>query len=245
MCSVQCSACICSRCPSFRSLAGNGIALWVRISYLVGYYMNDLNHFFHCRTLTKLKNIQSDGNEKPTDGLTSMINKDIDEIKVCCSIPVFSFTLSYLSGMVQPSFIGNEGLKRAEGLSKILDVTMGPTIDTLNMFKNASSFIPVPWVQPLIGTVVNMLQAVSVSPKSSVQHFLFSLSSANSHKLQTNARNCGRCRRICCFLCCDMLDKHCGASTWNLPAQIFQVSDDSSLQCYLLFISECLGPSEA
>ncbi|KDR71353.1 hypothetical protein GALMADRAFT_144037 [Galerina marginata CBS 339.88] len=95
---------------------------------------------FH-ETVAKLRTIQLDGDGKSLDGLTSMINKDIDRIK--------------------PSFISNGDTGTTEGLSKVLDTTIGPTISILSVVKEASSLIPVPWVQPLIGTVVSMLRAVS------------------------------------------------------------------------------------
>ena len=49
-------------------------------------------------------------------------------------------------------------------LSKVLDITIRTTISILSLVQEASSLIPVPWVQPLIGKVVSMLQAVSVRP---------------------------------------------------------------------------------
>jgi hypothetical protein len=55
-------------------------------------------------------------------------------------------------------------LGNSERLSKVLDITIGTTISILSLVKEASSLIPVPWVRPLIGTVVIMLQAVSVRP---------------------------------------------------------------------------------
>ena len=51
-----------------------------------------------------------------------------------------------------------------EKLSKVLDITIGTTISILSLVQEASFLIPVPWVQPLIGKVVSMLQAVSVRP---------------------------------------------------------------------------------
>ncbi|KAG5651694.1 hypothetical protein H0H81_007806, partial [Sphagnurus paluster] len=92
-------------------------------------------------TVAKVKTIQLDGTSKSLDELRSMINKDIDRIK--------------------PSFVNNGDIGTTEGLSKVLDITIGPTISILSIVKEASSLIPVPWVQPLIGTVVSMLQAVS------------------------------------------------------------------------------------
>ncbi|KDR71376.1 hypothetical protein GALMADRAFT_144057, partial [Galerina marginata CBS 339.88] len=93
------------------------------------------------KAVAKLRTIQLDGDGKSLDGLTSMINKDIDRIK--------------------PSFISNGDTGTTEGLSKVLDVTIPPTISILSVVKEASSLIPVPWVQPLIGTVVSLLRAVS------------------------------------------------------------------------------------
>ena len=52
----------------------------------------------------------------------------------------------------------------SEGLSKVLDITIGTTISILTLVGEASSLIPVPWVQPLIGTVVMILQTISVRP---------------------------------------------------------------------------------
>jgi hypothetical protein len=90
-----------------------------------------------------------------------MIKEDIDRIKVSFDIPVCP-TRSHIIHIVQPSFMSDGELGTSEGLSKVLDITIGTTISILSLLKQASSLIPVPWVQPLIGTVVIMLQAVSV-----------------------------------------------------------------------------------
>ena len=92
-----------------------------------------------------------------------MINKDIDRIKVSFDIPVCPTDLTS-SHIVQPSFLSEGELGTSERLSKVLDITIGTTISVLGLLQEASSLIPVPWVQPLIGTVVSMLQAVSVRP---------------------------------------------------------------------------------
>ncbi|KDR74898.1 hypothetical protein GALMADRAFT_566661 [Galerina marginata CBS 339.88] len=92
-------------------------------------------------TVAKLKTFQPDGDGKSLDGLMSMINEDIDRIK--------------------PSFMGDGHNGTTDGLSKVLDITIDTTVSVLSIVKEASSLIPVPWVQPLIGTVVRMLQAVS------------------------------------------------------------------------------------
>ncbi|KIJ91625.1 hypothetical protein K443DRAFT_14224, partial [Laccaria amethystina LaAM-08-1] len=92
-------------------------------------------------TVEKLKTIQLNGDGKSLDGLMDMIKEDI--------------------GRIKPSFMSDGELGTSEGLSKVLDITIGTTISILSLLKQASSLIPVPWVQPLIGTVVIMLQAVS------------------------------------------------------------------------------------
>ncbi|KIK00304.1 hypothetical protein K443DRAFT_66010, partial [Laccaria amethystina LaAM-08-1] len=92
-------------------------------------------------TVENLKTIQLNGDGKSLDGLMDMIKEDINRIK--------------------PSFMSDGELGTSEGLSKVLDITIGTTISILSLLKQASSLIPVPWVQPLIGTVVIMLQAVS------------------------------------------------------------------------------------
>ena len=58
--------------------------------------------------------------------------------------------------------MSNGELASSEKLSKVLDITIGTTISILSLAQEASSLIPVPWIQPLIGKVVSMLQAVSV-----------------------------------------------------------------------------------
>ena len=60
--------------------------------------------------------------------------------------------------------MGDGELRTSENLSKVLDITLGTTISIISLAEQASSLIPVPWVQPLIGKVVSMLQAVSVRP---------------------------------------------------------------------------------
>ncbi|KIJ96372.1 hypothetical protein K443DRAFT_73178, partial [Laccaria amethystina LaAM-08-1] len=92
-------------------------------------------------TVAKLKTIQLNGHDKSLDGLMIMINKDIDRIK--------------------PSFTSDDEIGTSERLSKVLNVTLETTISILSIVQEASSLIPVPWVQPLIGKVVSMLQAVS------------------------------------------------------------------------------------
>ena len=92
-----------------------------------------------------------------------MINKDIDRIKVSFDVQVCPPHLTS-SHIVQPSFLSDGELGTSEKLSKVLDITIGTTISILSLVQEASSLIPVPWVQPLIGKVVSMLQAVSVRP---------------------------------------------------------------------------------
>ena len=90
-----------------------------------------------------------------------MINEDIDRIKVSFEVCPPHLTSSHI---VQPSFLSDGELGTSEKLSKVLDITIGTTISILSLVQEASSLIPVPWVQPLIGKVVSMLQAVSVRP---------------------------------------------------------------------------------
>ncbi|KIJ91635.1 hypothetical protein K443DRAFT_475600, partial [Laccaria amethystina LaAM-08-1] len=92
-------------------------------------------------TVENLKNIQLNGDGKSLDALMDMIKEDIDRIK--------------------PSFMSDGELGTPERLSKVLDITLGTTISILRLVQEASSLIPVPWVQPLIGKVVSMLQAVA------------------------------------------------------------------------------------
>ncbi|KIJ91377.1 hypothetical protein K443DRAFT_14445, partial [Laccaria amethystina LaAM-08-1] len=92
-------------------------------------------------TVENLKTIQLNGDGKSLDGLMDMIKEDIDRIK--------------------PSFMSDGELGTSERLFKVLDITLGTTISILRLVQEASSLIPVPWVQPLIGKVVSMLQAVS------------------------------------------------------------------------------------
>ncbi|KDR83220.1 hypothetical protein GALMADRAFT_874858 [Galerina marginata CBS 339.88] len=92
-------------------------------------------------TVAKLNTIQLDGDVKSLDGWMSTVNKDIDRIK--------------------PSFVDDGNIGTSEGLSKLLEITIGTSIGILSLVKEASSLIPVPWVQPLIATVISMLKAVS------------------------------------------------------------------------------------
>ena len=92
-----------------------------------------------------------------------VINKDIIRIKVSFDILVCPPDVTS-SDIVQPSFMSDGELGNTERLSKVLDITIGSTISVLSLVQEASSLVPVPWVQPLIGTVVIILQAVSVRP---------------------------------------------------------------------------------
>ncbi|PPQ70646.1 hypothetical protein CVT26_010068 [Gymnopilus dilepis] len=50
---------------------------------------------------------------------------------------------------------------KALTLAKVIDIALGPSIAVLSLIEHATSLAPVPWLQPVIGQVVNLLQAVS------------------------------------------------------------------------------------
>ena len=57
----------------------------------------------------------------------------------------------------------NENIGGGHGLSGILDTLIGTTSTILNIFDQASSAIPVPFVHPLVASVASLLRAVQVS----------------------------------------------------------------------------------
>ena len=57
----------------------------------------------------------------------------------------------------------NRNVGGCNGLSGILDTIIGTTSTILNVFKEASSTIPVPFVHPLVASVASLLAAVQVS----------------------------------------------------------------------------------
>ena len=57
----------------------------------------------------------------------------------------------------------NRDIGDRRGLSGILDTIIGTTSVILNIFNQASSVIPVPFVQPLVTSVAGLLTAVQVS----------------------------------------------------------------------------------
>ena len=57
----------------------------------------------------------------------------------------------------------NRNTGGCRGLSGILDTVIGTTSTILNIFNQASSAVPVPFVQPLVTSVASLLTAVQVS----------------------------------------------------------------------------------
>ena len=57
----------------------------------------------------------------------------------------------------------NRNIDGSHGLSGILDTIIGTTSTILNVFKEASNAIPVPFVHTLVASVVSLLAAVQVS----------------------------------------------------------------------------------
>ena len=57
----------------------------------------------------------------------------------------------------------NRDIGGCHGLSGILDTIIGTTSTILNIFNEASSVIPVPFVHPLFASVASLLTAVQVS----------------------------------------------------------------------------------
>ena len=57
----------------------------------------------------------------------------------------------------------NRSTSGCHGLSGILDTIIGTTIPILDVFKQASYAIPVPFVHPLVSSVASLLTAVQVS----------------------------------------------------------------------------------
>ncbi|KDR68409.1 hypothetical protein GALMADRAFT_1354407 [Galerina marginata CBS 339.88] len=145
-------------------------------------------------TVAKLNIIQVDGDVKSLDGLMSTVNKDIDRIKL--------------------SFMGDGSIGTSAGLSKMLDITIGTTIGVLSLVKEASSLIPVPWVQPLIATVVTMLQAVSQTR-------------SNYNEMRQIAATAGEFVISCAVICSE-------STVGPLLEEIFKVGDSRYTTNYTL-----------
>ncbi|KAF8903428.1 tetratricopeptide repeat-containing protein [Gymnopilus junonius] len=92
-------------------------------------------------TVEKIRKAQLSGDAGALDGLSNMVGNVISTLK--------------------PSFLRVSKAIPPEGLSRALDVAIGQAVSVLSIVKEASSLIPVPWVQPAVGLVVSMLQAVS------------------------------------------------------------------------------------
>ena len=64
--------------------------------------------------------------------------------------------------MIQSSHLRDHDFGTSEGLSKVLGATIGASITVLDVVKEASTLIPLPWIKPVIGGIVTLLKAVQV-----------------------------------------------------------------------------------
>ncbi|KAF8966660.1 tetratricopeptide repeat-containing protein [Flammula alnicola] len=96
------------------------------------------------KTVEKIKTVQLEGDAQSLDALTSMVDDEIAKIKSS-----------------HPPFARDRGFGTSEGLSKVLTATIGASITVLDIVKEASAVIPVPWVKTVIGGVVSLLNAVT------------------------------------------------------------------------------------
>ena len=59
--------------------------------------------------------------------------------------------------------MGDRNISSDEGLFSILDTITGPPDTILDVFSEASGVIPVPFVRPLVGSVVELFKVVKVN----------------------------------------------------------------------------------
>ena len=98
------------------------------------------------------------------DNMNDMMKDSIKQIKVLALLPVFSVSHSRSSKNTHPALANrNRNIGGCHGLSGILDTIIGTTSTILNVFNQASSAIPVPFVHPLVSSVASLLTAVQVS----------------------------------------------------------------------------------
>ncbi|KAF8966689.1 tetratricopeptide repeat-containing protein, partial [Flammula alnicola] len=96
------------------------------------------------KTVEKIKTVQLESDAQSMDALTSIVDDEIAKIKSS-----------------HPPFARDRSFGTSEGLSKVLTATIGASITFLDVVKEASAVIPVPWVKPVIGGVVSLLNAVT------------------------------------------------------------------------------------
>ncbi|KAF8961753.1 tetratricopeptide repeat-containing protein [Flammula alnicola] len=96
------------------------------------------------KTVEKIKTVQLESDAQSMDALTSMVDDEIAKIKSS-----------------HPAFARDRSFGTSEGLSKVLTTTIGASITILDVVKEASAVIPVPWVKIVIGGVVSLLNAVT------------------------------------------------------------------------------------
>lgn len=123
------------------------------------------------------------------------------------SVPSFQLypTQSHTAQSSNPLFTHDRNFAASDRLSKVLTAIIGPSITVLSLVKDAGSVIPVPWIQGVIGGVINLLNAVKVRSCNILCFASFTNRLlANALKLRRYATDCSYCWRICHLLCCDL-----------------------------------------
>jgi hypothetical protein len=102
------------------------------------------------------------------DNMNDIIISSISQIKVFSLRLLSSFTLKFTQNRYPALGDRDLNIGGDKGFTGILDTIIGSTSTILNIFNEASSVIPVPFVKPLVASVASLLKAVQVSLRNSV-----------------------------------------------------------------------------
>ncbi|KAF8191179.1 hypothetical protein BJ912DRAFT_925383 [Pholiota molesta] len=95
------------------------------------------------KTVAKLNSVDLKGSVQSLDALKRMVDDEIAKVKSSNAL-----------------FAHDRDFMLSNRLSKLLTAIISPSITILTLVKDAGSVIPVPWIQGVIGGVLNLLNAV-------------------------------------------------------------------------------------
>ena len=108
------------------------------------------------------------GGTETTVNMKDRVNESITQIKVRSWLPLFIVILRGTQNKNPALGHLDRNINDDKGLGDILNTIISTTSTILDVFKEASGLIPVPYVKPVITTVASLLTAVQVSLRNPV-----------------------------------------------------------------------------
>ena len=110
------------------------------------------------------------GGTETTDNMKDRMNESITQIKVRSWHPLFIVILRCTQNKNAALGLGHpdRNINDDKGLGDIFNIIISTTGTILDVFKEASGLIPVPYVKPVVTIVATLLTAVQVSLRNPV-----------------------------------------------------------------------------